>query len=348
MKQLNRYCYDSRRIYTFYENARKAAAGIIPAPRMALIYPTRICNHSCYYCSDRWGNSRVHSIMPRKQLMALPKKLRKLGVQGVEMCGGGEPLMHPDMPDFIDEAARHGLKLAAFTNGSKLRGELLKKVVANFSYIRISVDTFDAKKYAIVRRPKTPEAGFDQVMKNIRDAVALKKKLKAPIQIGIKLSLEENSAPDVIKSVRKAKALGADSIQIKMARNSGREVSAAVVKEAKRQLEWAKKNIKGIVILGSLDKFSIDHKCWLSTCHMFIDTTGDARICCYFQFREKVHTYGNVFREPLEKVWYGKRHAKALRDIKISECNKWDCKYFIYNKIMKEALIEDEAQWQFV
>ena len=69
---------------------------------------------------------------------------------------------------------------------------------------------------------------------------------------------------------------------------------------------------------------------------------------CYYQFREKEHTYGNVFRQPLDKVWFGRRHADALRRIKVSECNKWDCKYFVYNKLMKEALVEDQAQWQFV
>ena len=173
--------------------------------------------------------------------------------------------------------------------------------------------------------------------------------MDAPIQIGLKVFICGDNYKYVRKNVNKARELGVDSIQIKLARNSPRgELPADLIAEVEGELAWCKNNIKDMVVFGSVKMPRIDHQCWLSPCHIFIDTTGDARVCCYFQFREKDHTYGNVFKDGVEKVWFSKAHDDAIKKIEIQECNKWDCRYFIYNNIMKEALINDQAQWQFV
>lgn len=346
---MNSYCYDSKRIYTFYQEAKSILLGQLPKPRMALIYPSRLCNHSCYYCSDRWGNEKVNSVMDKDKFLRLPEELKGLGVEGCELCGGGEPMLHPNIEEFILKCKKHGLKLASLTNGTMIKGRLQQLVVEYFSYIRISIDTFDEKAYKEIRRPKAESASFKQVLSNLKSAVALKRKIKSPIQIGLKICICQDNYQDIRKNVYKALEIGVDSIQIKLTQNSTKPVlSESLIKKAEKELFWCKQNIKGINILGSFKMPRIDHQCWLSPCHIFIDTTGDARICCYYQFREKAHTYGNVFKDGVKKVWFSNRHKLALKNIKINECNKWDCKYFIYNTLMKNTLIHDLGQWQFV
>jgi len=341
--------YDTKRIFTFYESAKKILQREMPRPRMALIYPSRICNQNCYYCSDRWGNGKINRIMISEKFLALPKRLKDFGLESCELCGGGEPLMHPNVKEFIIECKKEDLKLASLTNGTMLKGELLDLTVENFSYIRISIDTFNPEIYNKIRRPRIPEAGLERVLSNIRKAVALKRKIKSPIQIGLKVCLDEKNISNIAETVNKARELGVDSIQIKVARNTGAEdISPSLLEKGKEQLSYCKEKFKDIVILASLDRYTIDHKCWLSPCHIFIDVTGDVRICCYYQFRENKHTFGNVFKDSIENVWFSKAHLDAIKDIQEDECNKWDCKYFGYNKIMRKALIEDKAQWQFV
>ncbi len=348
-KVMSNYCYDTRRIYTFYHEAIDIIAGKMPRPRMALIYPSRVCNHSCYYCSDRCNNKKINAVMDKSKFLSLPEKLKNLGVESCELCGGGEPLLHPDIEEFIIKCRNKKLKLASLTNGTMLKGRLQELIVEYFSYIRVSLDTFNEVAYRIIRRPKTESASLKQVLSNLKSAIALKRKIDAPIQIGLKVCVCQDNFKNIRENVKRALDLGADSIQIKLAQNSPKSnLSKSVIIKAENELSWCKSNIRGIVILGSFKMPRIDHKCWLSPCHIFIDTSGEARICCYYQFREKTHTYGNVFREGVEKVWFGSKHKKALRNIKIEECNKWDCKYFIYNTTMKNSLINDQAQWQFV
>lgn len=345
----NKYCYDSKKIYTFYNEAEEILAGKMPKPRMALIYPSRICTHDCYYCSDRWDNKKVNSFMDPEQFLKLPQRLKKLGVESIELCGGGEPTLHPNIKEFIKEAAKYGLKLASLTNGTMIRGELLELVVANFSYFRVSMDSFNPEVYKKIRRPKSVQYELPAVLENVKNAVELKRKLGKKIQIGLKINIAFDNVNDIYDSIQKAVELGVDSIQIKIARNADEgEPSEEKKNKVREQIERGKKDFSDkITILGNIDKYQIDHRCWMAPAHIFIDTNGDVRICCYFQFREKDHTFGNAFKESLEDIWYGQKHFEAMKNIDIEKCNQWDCKYFNYNKILKEAVMEDEAQWQF-
>lgn len=288
--------------------------------------------------------------MDPEQFLKLPKRLKDLGVESIEMCGGGEPLMHPNIKEFIREAASHGLKLASLTNGSMIRGELLELVVNHFSYFRVSLDSFDPKIHKSIRRPKASQFELPAILENIKNAIELKEKNKKPIQIGLKINAVPGNVDGIYDSVKKAVKMRVNSIQIKAARNADEgELNKDEEKRAIEQIERAKRDFSDkLTIMGKIEKFEIDHKCWLAPFHIFIDTNGEVRICCYFQFREKNHIFGNAFEDSLENIWYGKRHFEVMEKINPKECNKWDCKYFAYNKAMKEALIEDEAQWQFV
>ncbi|GAH92685.1 unnamed protein product, partial [marine sediment metagenome] len=77
------------------------------------------------------------------------------------------------------------------------------------------------------------------------------------------------------------------------------------------------------------------------------DVTGDVRICCWYQLRVEKHTFGNIFRDSIDQVWFSKAHFDAIENLRVNECNLWDCKYFPYNRLMREAIVEDKAQLQF-
>lgn len=342
--------YDIRRIYTFYHEAKEILVGRMPKPRMALIYPSRICNQDCYYCSDGRDNKRINRFMDTEQFLKLPKRLKNLGCESVELCGGGEPFLHPEIKKFIKECSKQSLRLASLTNGTMLKGELLELVIEHFSYVRVSLDTFDPQLYERIRRLKSKEAALPAVLANLREAVRMRNEKKRPIMLGAKMCLDEKNITEMGEAIARAQEIGIDSIQIKLMRNAGVEekIEPEELEKYEKELQDYKKRYKDIVILGSLKKFTIDHLCWLSPFHVFIDTEGSVRLCCYYQFRAERHTYGNAFENSLEEIWYGKRHFEALKNIQVEECNKWDCKYFMYNKLMKKALIENRAQWQFV
>lgn len=307
-------CYDSRRIYSFYHEAKEILAGKMPKPRMCLLYPSRVCNHNCFYCSDRWDNKKLHRLMDNKEFLKLPKRLKDFGVESIELCGGGEPLLHPQIKKFIKEAVGQGLKLASLTNGTMIKDKLLQLMVKHFSYFRVSVDTFNPETLNKLRRPRSKEVGLERVLGNVKRAVALKKKIKSPVRIGLKILVTRDNVAEIIESVNKAREIGVDSITIKTDRNTGGEqMTSEEVQQGEQMLQFCKQNYDDILILGSLQEYKIDHRCWLSPCHIFIDTTGDVRLCCYYQFRKKTHTYGNIFKQSIEEVWYSKKHFEAIK-----------------------------------
>jgi hypothetical protein len=83
--------------------------------------------------------------------------------------------------------------------------------------------------------------------------------------------------------------------------------------------------------------------CFACAFHVFIDTTGELRLCCYYQNRPKEHTYGQLGRESLCQLWHSEAHRAALRAIDPDKCQIYDCKYFAYNQVFHEGLAQDAS-----
>jgi MoaA/NifB/PqqE/SkfB family radical SAM enzyme len=78
------------RVLSFYHEALMLKEGRMPAPRMAILYPTYVCNHRCVGCDYSELNQRRKSLSP-DELDKVVDELLALGIRSVEFCGGGEP-----------------------------------------------------------------------------------------------------------------------------------------------------------------------------------------------------------------------------------------------------------------
>lgn len=78
-------------------------------------YPTEICNQDCYFCFNHAAD-RMDSISADNAF----KLLDILGRQGISDIDimGGEPLLLPWMPDFINTSTETGFNINVSTNGS--------------------------------------------------------------------------------------------------------------------------------------------------------------------------------------------------------------------------------------
>jgi len=115
----------------------------ITAPIHIRIKPTNICNHKCYYCSyqNSYGqlgkDMNVGDVMPYDKLKEIMADCEDMGVKAVTFSGGGEPLLHPDIAEIIDNTT---VKTAVLTNGICLKDEIAEVVADKCSWVRISVD----------------------------------------------------------------------------------------------------------------------------------------------------------------------------------------------------------------
>ena len=96
---------------------------------------------------------------------------RDINVRAVTFSGGGEPLMHKDIVQFMQRTLDYGIDLSIITNGQLLRGEHAK-VLAHAKWVRVSVDYTTAEQMALSRR--VPLRMFQDIIDNLRNFAKIK------------------------------------------------------------------------------------------------------------------------------------------------------------------------------
>jgi MoaA/NifB/PqqE/SkfB family radical SAM enzyme len=112
------------------------------------------------------------------------KRLLELGVRGIVLTGGGEPMVNPDIRGIIHWLDIEGIPYGINTNGVKLPDNMIG---AHGRWIKFSVDYVDPKKY----EEKKGLNKFYQVIENIKKI----REQNSMIKIGIQAVIE---SPDQI------------------------------------------------------------------------------------------------------------------------------------------------------
>jgi len=109
------------------------------APWFTQLVVVRRCNLSCTYCNEFDSDS---SPVPLEVLKARADKLKELGAYSINLTGG-EPTIHPDLPELI-RYCRKDLKFLRTTmisNGFYLKPEYIQKLNdAGLQDMQISID----------------------------------------------------------------------------------------------------------------------------------------------------------------------------------------------------------------
>jgi MoaA/NifB/PqqE/SkfB family radical SAM enzyme len=164
--------YSALKFLRFSDNLEALAQGRVVAPLHIRVKPTNHCNHDCWYCAYRTDDlslgeeMREHDSIPAGRMLALAHEFVEMGVRAVTFSGGGEPLLYKPLPDVIDILADGGVRVAALTNGSNLKGRVADSFARHGTWVRISMDAWDNASYVKSRGAKRNE--FSRLIDNIR------------------------------------------------------------------------------------------------------------------------------------------------------------------------------------
>ncbi len=100
---------------------------------------TNICNRACSFCP---GTARPPRRMSRDEFATVLDRLDGV-TEYLYYHVMGEPLTHPDLPDFIRMAVARGLKSAVTTNGTLLPARGQDLIDAGVYKVNISVHSFE-------------------------------------------------------------------------------------------------------------------------------------------------------------------------------------------------------------
>ncbi|MCB9554716.1 MAG: radical SAM protein [Deltaproteobacteria bacterium] len=200
----------------------------ITAPVHVRIKPTNACNHDCWYCAYRVDNLQlgqdmsVRDRIPREKMIEIIEDLVEIGVKAVTFSGGGEPFAYRHIAEAARRLADSPISFASLTNAAKLQGEAAEIFAHHGSWVRVSIDGYDAESYAKYRNVKIEE--FDRVLSNI----AAFKRYGGPCRLGISFIIDQRNADHVFSFVSRMKDLGVDSVKLSpcIVSNDGRENNA--------------------------------------------------------------------------------------------------------------------------
>ena len=101
---------------------------------------TNICNRACSFCP---GTKRAKKRMTLDEFSVVLDKLKGI-TEYVYLHVMGEPLTHPELPDFINLASEKGFKCSITTNGTLL-GKRRDELLASSLYkANISIHSFES------------------------------------------------------------------------------------------------------------------------------------------------------------------------------------------------------------
>lgn len=167
------------------------------------------CNLKCPFCVTGTNQlDRKKTRFPNDQAKLLIDKV-KSHVLVARFHNWGEPFLNREIFEIIRYARDSGIHTSASSNLSVNVDNLAEKIVnSGLDHLHVSIDGLEQNTLEIYRR----KADIDLVYKNIRDIVAMKKKLGSSTpQLELTFLVFKHNEHEVSKLKGMKKALGVDS-----------------------------------------------------------------------------------------------------------------------------------------
>jgi radical SAM protein with 4Fe4S-binding SPASM domain len=339
--------FEENKILRMHPHAKSILEGKMPHPLMAVVYPSYVCNHNCQGCSYQKLNRKEKVFLDPQNFVKLLKSLSQLKVKSIEFSGGGEPTLHPKFGELVKRAAKERFELGLVTNGSLLSGRIADLVVEYFTYIRVNIDASDVQVYNKIHRPLEIHE-FRTVLGNFEEVISKRNQRNSKLMVGTKVLICQSNMNYMENVINLSKDVGSDYIQFKPMRNAKDALLPEQVGVVDDLIKTLQEKYYPFPVYGGAKSSKTNRKCWLSPIHMVVDPLGDVYPCCHYQFRRESTRMGNLFERPLEKIWFGERHKEVIKNLRVEECNLYDCRWHYYNEIMWQVVKENRMHLNFI
>jgi MoaA/NifB/PqqE/SkfB family radical SAM enzyme len=310
------------------------------------INPINVCNQSCTWCTYGYLHDRKEHLEQSLILQVL-NDAKRLGAESVTWTGGGEPTVYRPLVEVIEEAVRLGFRQGLNSNGSNLSERLIDLMVANFTYVRFSVDAGQDATYATTHR--VPLDAFGKVMTNLRRLVAARDAARSRLTIGYAFLVDNSNVDDLLLAGHLAKQIGVDYFQVKPIVHYNRSNTQF----AKHSSMWDRleQQMPELVALDG-DRFRVRllghkfrdlrlqdvnfgrtyHECRGNELLATVGADGSVDLCCPYKGVAE-WSFGNVHDQSFYDIWTGSKRQELLKKIDVKKCPPL-CKAHEINKIL--------------
>lgn len=131
---------------------------------------TNKCNESCKFCYRKL--CKDNTLEENKRII---DNLMQISVEKVSFCGG-EPLLYDDLFELVKyiRQKNSSIKLAITTNGKVINDTLLKKIIENFDWLTLSLDSLDDEINEQIGRGKEHKNKILSLLKKCNNQIKIK------------------------------------------------------------------------------------------------------------------------------------------------------------------------------
>jgi len=180
-------------------------------PVHAEIDLTDRCNVACYFCNQQ--DVRTKEQISIEHLRSLVDEMAAAGLKSVRISGGGDPLFHRNVLEFLDHLHARGVVVDNLTtNGALLNAEVARRLVEHEAReVVISLNAVDEADYH--RMMQVPPKIFHQVLANVRHLVSSRGEKRRP-EVVVQFLLDRGNYERLPEMYELGRSLDSDRISI--------------------------------------------------------------------------------------------------------------------------------------
>ncbi len=317
---MNNFAIDSHKLIYHPHRVSDWSEGKDIYPIYVEISAVNRCNYRCCFCAFDYTGYQG-DIFSKDSLNTAISEMADCGVKSIVFAGTGEPLLHPNIADFVTQAVKSGIDVGMSTNGALLKEEISRTLVENLSWIRISFNAGSPGSYSEIHG--CPEIQYDLVQDNIRKLVKLKKELNSTITIGAQCLILDKNQHELLSLTREMKTIGVDYFSLKpysqhpdsIHQQSIKPQAKLAIADIKNIESVADNNFRVIIRKNSLAALNNTEKpydkCLGLPFLCYLEADGYLYACNTFM-GDKLCAYGNLNENSFQEVWRSERKQKVI------------------------------------
>lgn len=243
----------------------------------------------------------------------------------IDFSGGGEPTLQPDFHKYTQGCIGSGIDMGLLTCATWTDGQTVDVVVDNFSFLRVNLDASNDQVYNSIHHPEHPYL-FQQVIKNIERVIYERDRRKSQLVVGAETQLTQANMNFMEEITGLARDLGMDYVQLRIGRSRD-SLLPEQIEMVRKLAEELKSVFHPFPVYVQIDTPGINSGCRLAQFQLTVDATGEIYSCSCFRRKSSSRSWGNIFKQPIEKIWLNSRHRQGIESLERESCNLSECRW---------------------